>query len=200
MPGLGRAVQQLLNVAVGLTGVQAALGNGDQRFAAAVLRQAQHRAGVAFGEVVVQHKLPLVCGQLQQPQLVGKGGLRHAQALGGFGLGAVPQHHHIPQPLRLFKGVQVGALDVFQQTQRSGTVVGVAAQDGGDGGHLCQLTGAQPPLPCHQLIAFCRLAHRDRLEQTVFPDALRQRRQLLLVKAFPRLKGRWVDLVDGQRE
>ena len=44
------------------------------------------------------------------------------------------------------------------------------------------------------------LAHRDRLEQTVLPDALRQRGQLLLVKAFPRLKGRRVDLVDGQRE
>ena len=27
----------------------------------------------------------------------------------------------------------------------------VIAEDGGDGGHLCQLTGAQPPLPCHQL-------------------------------------------------
>ena len=146
------------------------------------------------------YKLPLVCGQLQQPQLVGKGGLCHTQALGGFGLGAVPQHHHIPQPLRLFKGVQVGTLDVFQQTQRSGAVIGVAAQDGGDGGHLCQLAGAQPPLPCHQLVALCRPAHRDRLEQTVFPDALCQCGQLLLVKAFPRLKGRWVDLVDGQRE
>ena len=200
MPGLGRAVQQLLDVAVGLAGVQAALGDGNQRLAAAVLRQAQHRAGVAFGEVVVQHELPLVCRQLQQPQLVGKSGLRHAQTLGGFRLGAVPQHHHIPQPLRLFKGVQVGALDVFQQTQCSGAVVGVAAQDGGDGGHLCQLAGAQPPLPCHQLVALCRPAHRDRLEQTVLPDALRQRRQLLLVKAFPRLKGRRVDLVDGQRE
>ena len=90
--GLGRAVQQLLDVAVGLAGVQAALGDGDQRFAAAVLRQAQHRAGVALGKVIVQHKLPLVCRQLQKPQLVGKGRLRHAQTLGGFGLGAVPQH------------------------------------------------------------------------------------------------------------
>ena len=42
VPSLGRAVQQLLDVAIGLTGVQAAFGDGDECLAAAVLRQAQH--------------------------------------------------------------------------------------------------------------------------------------------------------------
>ena len=95
MPAFCRGVEQLFNVEVGLSGVHAALGNVDQGFAAAVLRQTQHRPGMALGEAVVQHELPLVGVQLQKPQLVGKGGLRHAQTLGGFGLGAVPQHHHI---------------------------------------------------------------------------------------------------------
>ena len=55
----------------------------------------QARREFSEQELAVQHELPLVGVQLQKPQLVGKGGLRHAQSLGGFGLGAVPQHHHI---------------------------------------------------------------------------------------------------------
>ena len=95
MPAFCRGVQQLFNVEVGLPGIHTTFGNVDQGFAAAVLRQTQHRPGMSLGEAVVQHELPLVSVQLQKPQLVGKGGLRHAQSLGGFGLRAVPQHHHI---------------------------------------------------------------------------------------------------------
>ncbi len=52
--------------------------------------------------------------------------------------------------------------------------------------HLCQLAGTEPPLPCHQLVAAIRpFPHRDGLQQTVFPDALGQRSQLLLVKLPP---------------
>ena len=154
---------------------------------------------MALGEVVVQHELPLVGVQLQEPQLVGEGGLRHAQTFGSLGLGAVPQHHHILHALCLFKGVQVGSLDVFQQAQRRGLLVAVVAEDGRDGGHLCQPAGTEPPLPCHQLIAAIRqLPHRDRLQQTVLPDALRQCRKLLLAEFPPCLKWRRPDLVDGQ--
>ena len=107
---------------------------------------------MALGQAVVQNELPLVERQLQQPQLVGQGGLGHPQPLGRFGLGAVPQDHDIPQPLRLFKGVQVG-----------------------------------PP-------------HRDGLQQTVFPDALGEARQLRFVKAGPRLIGRGMDVVHREKK
>ena len=64
MSPLRRAVQHLLNVQVGLAGIHPPLGNVDECFAAAVFRQAQHCPGVALGEVVVQHELPLVGIQL----------------------------------------------------------------------------------------------------------------------------------------
>ena len=154
---------------------------------------------MAFRQAVVQHKLPLVRRQLQQPQLVGEGGLCHAQPLGRLGLGAVPQHHHIPQALRLLKGVQVFPLQIFQKAQGSGPLVAVIAEDGRDGLHLCQLAGTEPPLPRHQLIAAIGcFPYRDGLEQAVFPDALGKPGQLLLIKAGAGLKWRGPDGVDGQ--
>ena len=130
----------------------------------------------------------MVGGQLQQPQLVGKGGLCHAQPFGRLGLGAVPKGDHIPQPLCLLKGVQVFPLDVFQQTQRRSPLVAAVAEDGRNGLHPGQLAGAEPPLPCHQLVTALDLPHRDGLQQAVFPDALSQPRQLLFIKDSPGLK------------
>ena len=146
------------------------------------------------------NELPLVPCQLQKAELVGQSRLCHPQPFRCFGLRAVPQNHHVPQALRLLKWVQVCPLQIFEQAKRGGALVGEVADDGWDGPHLRQLAGAEPPLPRNQFIAAVGLPHRDGLQQTVFPDALRQRRQLLLVKAFPRLKGRRMDLVDGQRE
>ena len=103
----GRLVQQLFNVKIRRPGVHFALGNGDKGFAAAVLGQAQHGPRVPLRQAVVQHELPLVGCQLQQTQLVGQGGLGHAQTFCRFRLGAVPQHDDVPQALRLLKGVQV---------------------------------------------------------------------------------------------
>ena len=74
--------------------------------------------GVAFCQAVVQHKLPLVRRQLQQTQLVGQRRLGHAKALGGFGLSTVPQHDHVPQALRLLKGIEIFPLQILQKAQR----------------------------------------------------------------------------------
>ena len=200
VPPFCGAVEQLFDVQVGLTGVEPPLGNVDERLAAAVLRQAQHGPRVTLGEVVVQHELALVPRELQQAQLVGQCGLRHAQPLGGLGLGAVPQHQNVPQALRLLKGVQVGALNIFQQAEGRRLLIGIAAQDGRNGGHLGQLAGAQPPLPCHQLVTFGCFTHRDGLQQTVFTDALGKACQLLFLKGPARLERRRMDLVDGQEE
>lgn len=136
--------------------------------------------------------------ELQQAQLVGQCGLRHAQPLGGLGLGAIPQHQNVPQALRLLKGVQVGALNIFQQAEGRRLLIGIAAQDGRNGGHLGQLAGAQPPLPCHQLVTTLDLPHRDGLQQAVFPDALGQPRQLLFIKNSPGLKRRGPDAFHRQ--
>ena len=63
-------------------GVHLPLGDGDERFTAAVLGQTQHCPGVAFRQAVVQHELPLVLSELQKPQLVGQCRLSHAKPLG----------------------------------------------------------------------------------------------------------------------
>ena len=141
----GGGIEHLLNVQVGLPGIHPPLGNGDKGFAPPVLGQAQDSPGVALSQAIVQHELPLVGGQLQQPQLVGKGGLCHAQPLGRLGLGAVPKGDHIPQPLCLLKGVQVFPLDVFQQTQRRSPLIAAVTEDGRNGLHPGQLAGAEPP-------------------------------------------------------
>ena len=198
MSARGGGIEHLFNVQVGLPGIHPPLGNGDKGFAPPVLGQAQDSPGVALGQAIVQHELPLVGGQLQQPQLVGKGGLCHAQPLGRLGLGAVPKGDHIPQPLCLLKGVQVFPLDVFQQTQRRSPLVAAVAEDSRNGLHPGQLTGTEPPLPCHQLVTTFDLPHRDGLQQAVFPDALGQPRQLLFIKNSPSLKRRGTDAFHRQ--
>ena len=115
-------------------------------------------------------------------------------------MGAVPQDHDIPQPLRLFKGVQVGPLQVFQQPQRRRAVIRIIAENGGNGAHLGQLTGPETPLPRDQFVAVFRLPYRDRLQQAVFPDALGEARQLRFVKAGPRLIGRGMDVVHREKK
>ena len=98
-----------------------------------------------------------------------------------------------PQPQ-----VQVFPLDVFQQTQSRRPLVAAVAEDGRDGLHPGQLAGAEPPLPCHQLITVLDLPHRDGLQQAVFPDALGQPRQLLFIKNSPSLKRRGTDAFHRQ--
>ena len=78
----GHPVQHLVYVHIGSPGIQAMLCNIQQRLAAAVFRQAQHRPGMALGKAIIQGELLLVCGQLQQPQLIGQGRLRQAQPAG----------------------------------------------------------------------------------------------------------------------
>ena len=196
---LGCLAEQLLDVKVGGTGIHPAFGDGDESLAAAVLRQAEDGAGMAFGQAVVEDELLLILGQLQQPQFVGKSRLCHTKPLGRLRLRTIPQDHHIPQSLCLLKGVQILALDVFQQTHRRRPLVGKIAEDGRDLLHLCHFAGTEPPLPRYQLVAILGPAHRDGLEQTVFPDALRQPCQFPLIKTRPRLKRRRPDCVHRQQ-
>lgn len=89
----------------------------------------------------------------------------------------------------MLKGVQVGPLDVFQQTQRGGALIVVITEDGRDGVHFSKAAGTEPPLPGYQLVASIRhFSHRDGLQQTIFTDALGQRSQLLLAELPPCLK------------
>ena len=194
VPALRRLVQQLVDVKVGRAGVHLPLGDHDEGFAAAVLRQAEDGPRVALGQAVVQNELPLVPCQLQKAEFVGQRRLCHPQPLGRFGLGAVPQDHHVPQALCLLKWVQVCPLQIFEQAKRGGALVGEVADDGWDGPHLRQLAGAEPPLPRDQLIAAVGLPHRDGLQQTVFPDALGQPRKLLLIEGRARLIRRGMDV------
>ena len=77
-------------------------------------------------------------------------------------------------------------------------LVAAVTEDGRDGLHLGQLAGAEPPLPCHQLVTTLDLPHRDGLKQAVFPDALGQPRQLLFIKNRPSLKRRGTDTFHRQ--
>ena len=139
--------------------------------------------------------------QRQQPQLVGQRGLAQPQAAGGLGLGAAPQADDLLDAARRVKGVQLAALQVFQQAQRRALAVVVVGQNRRDLLEFRQPAGAQAALARHQLVLVQPGApHADGLQQPVLQNAHGQRRDLLFVKGRARLVGRGLDAVQRQHQ
>ena len=171
-----------------------------QRLGAAVLRQAQRGAGVALGEAVLDAELLLFLGEAEQTQLVGQRRLAQSQPPRRLGLGAAPQPDDLPDAPRRVKGVQLGALHVFQKAQRCGFALVKLRQDGGDLLQLGQTAGPQTALARHQLVAVqAKTAHAHRLEQSVLQNAHGQRGDLVVVKHGAGLIGGWLDPLQRQK-
>ena len=96
--------------------------------------------------------------------------------------------------------MQIAAMQVFGQRQGSGVGVPLLPHQRRDAAPAEHLTGPPPAFPGDQAIAALRQRpHRNGVQQSAAVDALRQRRQLLLVEVPAGLVGAGGDLPDGQQ-
>ena len=162
-------------------------------------RQAQQRPCVALGQAVFQ-RLQHCRAVAQQAQLVGD----RALAFAHFGrrlLLIQPILPHQPrQPLRLLDVVQIPALQILHQRHHAGLLLIHAQQNAGNFRQSCKLCRAQAALPCHQLIHSASAPHRERLQNTIRPNARRQLLQSAGIKDLPRLRRIWLELLHRQIE
>ena len=145
---LHAGVEQLFNVEVGLPGVHAALVQCRSR----PLRRFSSRISAppgrgARGGCCPARTAAEVGVQLQKPQLVGKGRLRHAQSLGGFGLRCptAPSHPLSPAPPAQ-RGSGLRALMFSSRLQRGGGAIVVITRRCGIVFSFSKAAGTEPPL------------------------------------------------------
>src|SRR5450756_2792001 len=101
-----------------------------------------------------------------------------------------------PQAARLFNGVEVGALQVLDESEHELLVVaGVAAHDRGDRGQAREPRGAPPALAGDELEAVGQLSHEQRLEHAVKSDRFGELAQRFGVESRADLLVRRSDLV-----
>ena len=145
---------------------------------------------MAGGELALFHQLPYGGGQAQQAQGIGDGAAGFAHLLGGFLLGHVIGLDQGLETGGFLHGIQVLPLEVFDHGQLGGLPV-----VGFDDDHRHLLEPRDPGGPPAALtgndlvIAGGKLAHRQRLDDTVFTDGVRQFCQRGLVKGLPGLGG-----------
>ena len=156
---------------------------------------------MAVGQPSILHHGPHRGTQVQQTQGVGHGGAGLAHPLGALVLGHAVLLRQHPVALGLFDGVQILPLEVLDHGQLHGLAV-VGLDD--HGGHLCQPGHPRrppPPLAGDDLIIpALQLPHRQRLDDAVYPDGVRQIAERLRVEALAGLGGAALHLTDGQQQ
>jgi hypothetical protein len=102
------------------------------------------------------------------------------------------------ETLRLFVGVNVHTLRIFNQLPFLRLGVGEFNDTGRDGKQLGQLSGTVTPRSCNQLEAFRVRAYSDGLNEAVMLDAVGKLLQLAFVKSAPWVRGGLVNGVDSE--
>ena len=141
-----------------------------------------------------------ILGKGQQAQAVGDGAAAFAQLFGGALLGQAVLVDELSAALGHLDGVQVFALQVFDQCQRGGLLVGHILDDDRDLVQARQPGGTPAALARNDDVPGAHLfrPHRDGLQQAVFGDAVGQLIQRILVKAFAGLFGVRLDFPQRQ--
>ena len=149
----------------------------------------EQRPSVALGQAVFPQSLQHVRRQLQQPQLVGHGGLGLADAPGGLLLAHAEHADKLVDARRLLDEVQIPPLEIFHQGDQAGVLHVHVQQYTGYLLQTCQLCRPEPAFSRHQLIFPAAQTHGERVQYAVGLYALAQLRQRLVVKAAAGLHG-----------
>lgn len=115
------------------------LGNGLLSFG---VRESQENFGVTGRDFFVPQVVLDFGGQFEEPEGVGDGGAAFANLLRGFVLSEIKLLDKLLQSGCFFDGIQVFALEVFDERQFHHFAVVRFANDGGDSFEACQLRGA----------------------------------------------------------
>ena len=156
---------------------------------------------MARGQPAVLHRLAHALIQREQAHGVGDGGARLADRRGGVLLRHVIGLNERFVALGLFNGVQILALQVFNERQLHCLAV-VRLDD--DGGHLRQTGKPRSPPAAFAgndlIVARGELAHGQGLNDAVFADGVRQIGERGVVKMLARLTGAALHLRNGEVE
>ncbi len=132
----------------------------------------------------------------EQPQRLRDRDSVLADALGDLFVREAKLFGQAAKAARFFYGVEVGALQVLDESEHELLVVaGVAAHDGGHGGQTGKPGCAPPAFTGDQLVAVGQLSHEERLKHAVQPDGFGQLAQRLRVEPRADLLVRGLDLV-----
>ena len=138
--------------------------------------------------------------EAQEPQLVRHGRLALAHLPRRLLLTETPGLHQARKALGLLDKIKVAPLQILHQRQHPGRLFvdrRHQARRLRQPGHARR---AQPPLARDQLIAVFPAAHRQRLQNAVLPDRIRQLLQARRIKDPPRLRRIWPDAAERQIE
>ena len=151
------------------------------------------------GNLPFTHHIHDLLRQVEQAQGVcdGRTGLAHPFC--HLLLGHAVALHQLLIAGRLLDGVEVLALQVFDQRDLHRLLLIHLPDDDRDLLQARHAAGAPTALACHQLIAAARQgAHQQRLQHAVLPDGIRQLVERLLREDFSRLVAVWLDLAQAQ--
>jgi len=135
--------------------------------------------------------------QFQQPQRIGDHGAAFADLAGNLLLGELELFGELRVAVRLLNGIEVFALQIFDEGQfEHGAVIGLADNDGRLG-QLQQLRGAPAAFAGDQFKITIALAHDERLDDALFADGIGQFAQRLGGEILARLERAGPDAVEG---
>ena len=134
--------------------------------------------------------------QPQQAKSVGNGNAFFAGTFGGFLLREVKFLNQTIEGLRLFDGIQVFALEIFDKRDFHGFVVGNVLNDHGHAMHGYELRGAPPALAGQELKTRTAPANHERLDDSRAANRLRQLVERGLGEARARLVRTRIDQID----
>ncbi len=141
-------------------------------FSHCIIGDTQKRAGVAHGEFSLPHHLLDVFGQFQESHVIGEGGAVFPDAFGGLLLGELEACGVASVGFGAFDGVQIAAVDIFDECPLEHVLFFGAADDGGDGFESGELGGFAAAFAGDDLIPFSGGADEDRLDQAIGPDGV----------------------------
>ena len=156
----------------------------------------QKSARVAGSEAAVFDHFADRSVQPQQAKGIGNGDALFAGAFGGFLLCEVKFLNQTIEGLRLFDGIQVFALEIFDKRDFHGFVVGNVFNDDRNAMHGDELGGAPAAFAGEELKTWTAPANDQRLDDPGAADRLRQLVERGLGEARARLIRTWVDKID----
>jgi len=201
--GLGRGAMlasargQALDVADGQIAASGALGGFHSQRR---VFNGEKRARMARGEAAVFDHFADWIFEAQKAEGIRDGYTFLAGALGGFLLREVKFLNQAIESLRLLDGIQVFALQVFDQRDFHGFLVGNIVNDDGNAVHRDKLCGAPAAFAGEELISRGAFANDERLDDAGAANRLRQFVERGLGETRARLVGTGVDKVDVDLE
>lgn len=175
--GLGRGATlasargEALDVADGQIAASGALGSFHSQRRVA---NGEERARMACGEAAVFDHFADWIFEAQKAEGVCDGYTLLARALGGFFLREMKFLHQAVESLRLLDGIQVFALEVFDERDFHGFLVGNIVNDDGNAVHGDKLCGAPAAFASEELISCGTFANDERLDDAGAANRLRQ--------------------------